>query len=348
MKRFDLDSIRAIPIQLVAADLGFSLTVKGAGRCRLPGHEDHNPSFSVRLLTNRFTCYACGRNGDVIDIVMAMEGLDFKEACYWLLVRYLGNTDRSVVQTRSIVQNTRVPTYEPSLCRKVKPAAASDSELFGWLLERSPLGDTGTAYLRSRGFSEATVRYFRVGQVGDPAKLLLDADARFGRERLNSCGVISEGRFGEYFVFPKGYLLFPFSSNGEVVYLQARRPDQYKPLRWICLNKLQPTVFNGDVLAENVSTISICEGVTDVLSAHELGLSAIGLAGANARIDATTLEKLRGYNVAVFGDGDGSGARFSRELIKLLSTKGITAVPKRLPKGVNDLNDHLKRSRGLA
>jgi len=341
-----VESIRAIPIRSVAVALGFSLTAKGTGRCRLPGHEDRNPSFAVRSVTNRFICYACGGRGNVIDLVMIMENLDFVGACTWLQNGYLRGPSSNAVRRRTISRIEHVPPCRPVDGPKITTAA--DREVFNWLVECSPLGGAGAAYMRSRCFSDATTRHFGVGQVGDRINVLRDAVARFGAERLRRCGLICDGRSGDRLVFPTGYLIFPFTVDGEVVYLQARRPDDDPRWRWLCLNGLQPSVYNQDVLLGDSSTISICEGATDVLSAHELGLVAIGLAGANAQLDAVTLERLRGRNVAVFGDGDGPGGRFARELVSLLSTKGITAIPKRLPKGINDLNDHLRKTRSSA
>lgn len=339
-------SIRAVPIRSVAVDLGFSLTARGTGRCRLPGHEDRNPSFSVRALTNGFTCYGCGERGDVIDLVMTMEALDFVAACTWLQDRYLCGGSRNAAPGKT-TRKAAPPTADLRIAVP-QSATGPDKEVFGWLLDRSPLGTAGAAYLRSRGFTDATARHFRIGQMDDRTRVLQEALARFGAERLRHCGAISHGNFGDRLVFPTGYLLFPFMVGNEVTYLQARRPDPNPRWRWLCLSELPPPVYNLDVLSGRSPTIAICEGVTDVVSAHELGLAAIGLAGANARLDAITLERLRGRNVAVFGDGDGPGARFSRGLVDLLSARGITAIPKRLAPGINDLNDHLIKTRGRA
>ena len=236
----------------------------------------------------------------------------------------------------------------PDLAIEASTDVAPDSEVFEWLLRSSVLRADGDAYLRSRGFVEATIRHFRIGQIQDRAGIMREAVARFEIERLRRCGLSRAGNFGEQFAFPTGYLLFPFIVGGEVAYIQARRPDQNPRWRRLCLNILLPPVYNQEVLYRDAPTISICEGVTDVISAHELGIAAIGLVGANARLDANTVNRLRGRNVAVFGDNDGPGARFSRNLVKLLSEKGITAIPKRLPSGVNDLNDHLRQSRAHA
>lgn len=51
-----------------------------------PFHDDTNPSGSVSIDQQRFTCFTCGIKGDVIDIVMDYESLDgVKEALDWLI-----------------------------------------------------------------------------------------------------------------------------------------------------------------------------------------------------------------------------------------------------------------------
>lgn len=346
--RFDLDRIHAIPIHSVAADLGFSLNARGTGLCRLPGHEDHNPSFSAKSTTNRFACYACGCKGDVIDLVMIMGGLDFKRACGWLSEKYLGEISRlpsHVTRTLAIARSVGAAPRPRTFAKSI---GAPDDEVYSWILEHSPLNETGKAYLQTRGFMPPTTQTFRIGQIGNRTALLGDAVREFGRQRLRACGLINKGQFGERLVFPSNYLLFPFVADGAVIYLQARRSDQSPQWRWLCLDSLLPPVFNLDALSSNASTISICEGVTDVVSAHELGLNAIGLVGANGHLDKVTVQRLRGRNVAIYGDADSAGTRFARGLVEMLAGHGITAIPKRLPPDANDLNDHLRKTRGLA
>jgi DNA primase len=105
-------------------------------------------------------------------------------------------------------------------------------------------------------------------------------------ERLRRCGLVSDGKFGDRFVFPTGYLLFPFYGRRQTSGI-FRRVAQTAGAqwRWLCLSNLLPPVFNQSALCAGTATISICEGVSDVISAHELGMSAIGLVGANARLD---------------------------------------------------------------
>lgn len=51
-----------------------------SGKC--PLHEEHSPSFMVYPDRQTWHCYgACNRGGDVIDLVMTAERVDFRRAC---------------------------------------------------------------------------------------------------------------------------------------------------------------------------------------------------------------------------------------------------------------------------
>lgn len=339
----DFARIRDIPIASVAADLGFKLNARGGGLCHLPGHDDRKPSFALRLRSNSFQCFACRRHGSVIDLVMEMEGLDLIPACRWLSERYLGERLAVGSPARRAPPPASAPARpatEPG--RTVTP----DTELYGWLLDQSPLAAEGRAYLSERGFSAEALAAFRIGQVGDRAALRRSAIARFGAERLRRCGLLCDGRWGTNLVFPSRYLLFPFLINGAVSYLQARRPDGGSDFRWVCPADLLPPAYNLDVLDRGHATILICEGVTDTLSAHEMGHPAIGLIGVRAHLDPPTIARLRGHNILLIGDRDAAGQSFARDMVRLLSRQGITAIARALPGGANDLNDLLRQQKG--
>jgi hypothetical protein len=55
---------------------------RSSGRCPFHPHDD-NPSFSIYQRANgkwAFKCHTCGTGGSIVDLVMHMAGLDFKEA----------------------------------------------------------------------------------------------------------------------------------------------------------------------------------------------------------------------------------------------------------------------------
>ena len=45
-----------------------------------PFHRETQPSFTVYNDTNSFYCFGCGRGGDVINFVMEIEDITFKDA----------------------------------------------------------------------------------------------------------------------------------------------------------------------------------------------------------------------------------------------------------------------------
>jgi DNA primase len=342
-KRYDLERIKAIPIATVAADLGFALSPRGTGRCRLPGHPDQRPSFSLRSISNGFSCFGCQRSGSVIDLVMAMDNLDFLAACRWLDDNYLNSISaqpRSRRRPSTIQQTLPVPVQSSS--HGMAP------EVYGWILDQSPLSASGRAYLQRRAFSAETIAHFRVGQIGDRTSLFRRALSAFGMPRLEEAGLVMQGRYGPLLCLPSNYLLFPFLQDGTVTYLQARRADDGKEYRWFCPAKLLPPPYNLDALAKPGSTITICEGITDVLSAHELGMLPIGLLGAMRNLGTDIIDRLIGRNVAIFADADRSGRSLAKRLSDRLAARGITVVTKQLPPEVNDLNDYLRSRRGIA
>jgi hypothetical protein len=52
------------------------------GSC--PFHADKSPSFTVNEDKGLFHCFGCGASGDVIDFVMQLDGLNFRDAAQYL------------------------------------------------------------------------------------------------------------------------------------------------------------------------------------------------------------------------------------------------------------------------
>jgi len=54
------------------------------GRFRCPFHDDRHPSAFAYRESNRFVCFGCGKRGDVIDFIMKLKGMNFKDSCAYL------------------------------------------------------------------------------------------------------------------------------------------------------------------------------------------------------------------------------------------------------------------------
>lgn len=78
----DIEAIRRThPLLTVFDQYGIVTYGTGARRtARCPFHEDHEPSLTAYLDSERFHCFGCGASGDVIELVERLEGVDFLEA----------------------------------------------------------------------------------------------------------------------------------------------------------------------------------------------------------------------------------------------------------------------------
>jgi DNA primase len=82
----------AVPVEVIARRYTELRPLGGKawfdGRCPLPDHDDHNPSFYI-YPPGRWRCYGCDRYGDVIDLEFFCGGYaDLWEAMISLAVEY--------------------------------------------------------------------------------------------------------------------------------------------------------------------------------------------------------------------------------------------------------------------
>lgn len=74
------------PIFPVLEYYGLEDSDPGGGRmkCICPFHDESRPSASVDVDKQRFRCFACGVQGDAIDIITIQEGLEYSSAVKFL------------------------------------------------------------------------------------------------------------------------------------------------------------------------------------------------------------------------------------------------------------------------
>ena len=86
LDRTTYDKIRDLPILDVADKLQLKYSSKGSWRKTLCFcHDDHTPSIGLNPSRNQWKCFSCGKGGSHIDLVMEHEGLNFSDACEWLI-----------------------------------------------------------------------------------------------------------------------------------------------------------------------------------------------------------------------------------------------------------------------
>ena len=268
---------------------------------------------------------------------MQLHGLEFGQAAKWLQERYLGlaRTNRL-----SVAKKDKLPV---AAAHEVNGEYSIDPDVYEWILRHSPLQESGRTYLNGRKLSDKTLEEFHVGQIGDSRELCNIALAEFGRERVRRAGLVSLLPHSDAarFVFLSNYLLFPFLVDGRCEYLQTRAAGNAtaRP-RWKNLNGLQPPVFNVGALSKS-KNIFLCEGVTDVLSAHELGQAAVALLGGGAQLPSNFMAQLKGRTIRILPDNDSAGRRMGLSLGQSLAKYGVDPIVQSWPVGINDVNEYL-------
>ena len=82
----------------------YGLKVKRNGMCCCPFHNDKTPSMKV---DRRYHCFGCGEDGDVINFVQKLFGLDAKEAAFKLIDDFSLPIDTSRKETKA-EKNARI------------------------------------------------------------------------------------------------------------------------------------------------------------------------------------------------------------------------------------------------
>ena len=217
------------------------------------------------------------------------------------------------------------------------------------MLSFCPLTTAGRSYLHRRHLSNRTIDHFQIGEFGPTEQFLLEANRRWSESELIKSGVLRRAYKQATASFPyrTGQLIFPFFDCGRCVYFQVRKTREESGNRWFNPPGLSVFLYNADVLRTlgQRRTVYLCEGATDVMSAHELSWSAVGLAGANSlRIE--WLSCFGGLDVHILFDRDSAGQRSAKKYVALFQQNHINVVNQILPYG-DDLNEFLAiRRRG--
>jgi DNA primase len=92
------------------------------GKALCPFHGERTPSFMVNQKKQTFHCFGCGEHGDVVDFIMKLHGLSFKDALVYLGIKngQPVRVDPSIARQRKIQHDyeTAINNLYEKLCRK--------------------------------------------------------------------------------------------------------------------------------------------------------------------------------------------------------------------------------------
>lgn len=303
MNKIDLDEIRATPIEEVAENLGIGI-VRHMALC--PFHNDKHPSLHFDLKKNRYKCFACGASGNVIDLVMRYNNMEFKEAINWI-----GNKE---------VNTAKDNAYE----KKESREEAVDIEYLEVLMKNVCINEDAARFLfDERRIDSRVVEWCGLSSVSSDTPCW---------------------RWGKAF-YDAPSLLIPYRDvDGKLLTVQGRYLGKEKKPRFKFPQGSQAGMYNKPVIAtlKKGDELWITEGPSDCWAMMSAGRKAVAIPSATSlttgdlRLLGDGLQK--GVSLHMAPDNDRPGM----ELFKTLKRHFPDLQGHVLPDGVKDFGEMWK------
>ncbi|MEJ7695526.1 MAG: DNA primase [Candidatus Limnocylindrales bacterium] len=293
--------------------VGESVTLKKAGttyKGLCPFHGEKTPSFVVTPMRESWHCFGCGLGGDIFSFIMQRDGATFPEA-----LRTLASKAGVEIDERT----KREDAHRARLRRVLDTAIA----FYHAVLTGSKAGETAFAYLKGRGFTDATIETYQLGWAPggwDQMARQLAAKRDIRPEELIEVGLASPSQRGRGVIDKfRSRVLFPIrDQSGHPVGLGGRLLEGEGPKY---LNSPATPLFDksrtlylidrakGPIRRAGGQAV-IVEGYTDALMAHQAGfenvVASLGTALTPNQIGLLTRYASRivlAYDVDAAGEG---------------------------------------------
>lgn len=318
----ELERIRdANPIEDVVQE-HVELTRRGnvfKGLC--PFHPDKNPSMDVNPDRRTFRCWSCEEHGDVFSFVQKIEGVEFPEAKKIL-------AERAGIEIKEWKPDPRLKQQEDQDLQLLERTAA-------WFERQlqSTAGAPARKYLADRGFTEDSIRKFRIGFAPPGWHNLCAELGRLGdgaagaMERAEKLGLIKQGQRADgYYDAYRDRVIFPIHEQrrGKVVGFGGRHlgsepsdsgddPPKYINSRESKIYSKKQHLYGFREGRKEIGSSKraiLCEGYTDVVMAHQCGfpMAVASLGTALTREHVSFLSK-KVHRIDLLFDGDEPGQR---------------------------------------
>lgn len=331
--------INAADIVDVVSDF-VSLKKRGAnwvGLC--PFHNDRNPSFYVSRNKGICKCFSCGQGGSAVNFIMLHEQMSYVEA-----LKYLAKKYHIEIKERELTDEERVIQTERESMLILNEWACQFFEKQLW--ETTDGQEIGLSYFRHRGFTDTTIRNFRLGYCPDNRDTLYKEAIKQGynRELLFQLGLCKDDNHGGGYDFYRGRVMFPiFNVAGNVIAFGGRtlkkddRAKYFNSPDSTIYNKSKSTMYGLYQAKKAISKSDKCfivEGYADVISMHQAGFENVIASSGTALTDGH-IHLLHRFtdNVTELFDGDDAGIKAALRGIDMLLKAGMNVKVLLLPNG---------------
>lgn len=304
-----------------------------------PFHNDRTPSFYVSRNKQIYKCFSCGEAGSAVSFVMKHEQMSYPDALRYLAAKY-----HIEIKEREQTDEERAAQTERESMLIVNEWACRWMEEQLWNTRDGQ--EIGLAYFRERGFTDATIRNFRLGYCPEDRTALYKAATQQGynRELLFKLGLCKDDQHGGGYDFYRGRVMFPiFNVAGKVIAFGGRtlkKDDHAKYFNSpdsIIYDKSSSTMYGLFQAKRAIAKQGKCfivEGYADVISMHQAGFENVIASSGTALTDGH-IHLLHRFteNVTELFDGDAAGIRAAMKGIDKLLSHGLNIKVLLLPDG---------------
>ena len=293
--------------------IGRRLTLErrgGAYWAKCPFHgsgEERTASFKVYEETGTYHCFGCKESGNAIHFLRKHDGLDFLEA----------------VETLASQVGMEVPKQESPIdtsnATKINNRAA---QVFYEQLKSSQ-GEKTIKYLKERGISGETAKFFQLGYSSNKKPSLYEnLKVEFNETDLDESGLFGKNDDGEYYDRFRDRLMFPIRNiKGECIAFGGRllsdKKDQAK-----YLNSPETKTYKKKYelyglyeireINKRPESIFLVEGYMDVIGLFQYDIKN-AVASSGTAFTQEQLRKILSYTNTIYivFDGDEAGYKAS-------------------------------------
>lgn len=310
-----------------------------------PFTDERTPSFMVSPVKQIWKDFSSGKGGNVIAFLMEHEHFTYPEAIKYLAKKY----NIEVEETERTDEQKQQANERESMYLVLEFA----QQHFAKMLWDTELGKAiGLSYFKERGFTDETIKKFRLGYCLDQwdgfTKAALDQGYQLDYLEKTGLTIVKEDaqnpnnpkKFDRF----KGRVMFPIHSmSGRVLGFGGRiLKNDKKAAKY--LNSPESEIYHKSKVLYGIffakqaiakeDNCYLVEGYTDVIQLYQRGIeNVVSSSGTALTPEQIRLINRLTNNITVLFDGDAAGLRASVRGIDLILEQGMNVKVCTFPEG---------------
>lgn len=281
-----------------------------------PFHDDHNPSLSVSYEKQIYTCFVCGKSGNVFNFIMDYEKISFIEAV--LLIARKININLNI---KNDYINQNITSKYDKYYKMFELA-----KKFYQNNLKSSYGKKASLYLEKRNITKDAIKQFEIGLSFDDnnlSKFLISKN--YLKEELDNYGLSGIKDNFTYDLF-RNRIMFPLNDkDGNTIGFSGRIYNDEDDSKYV--NSKESNIFKKGKLLYNYDKVSdfvkesnfiiVVEGFMDVIRLYLNGIkNVVATMGTAITHEHALLIRRLSNNVYLCFDGDKAGEKATISALK--------------------------------